>query len=58
MFSPDWPGSDTGANVTTPYKQDVAGRGGEESVNTLLFDPLRATSTDAAILEGLEHERR
>jgi shikimate dehydrogenase len=48
-----------GANVTTPYKQDVARLTGasEESVNTLLFDPLRATSTDAAILEGLEHER-
>jgi shikimate dehydrogenase len=47
-----------GANVTTPYKQDVARLAGasEESVNTLLFDPLRATSTDAAILEGLEHE--
>jgi shikimate dehydrogenase len=48
-----------GANVTTPYKQDVARLAGasEESVNTLLFDPLRATSTDAAILEGLEYER-
>ena len=48
-----------GANVTTPYKQDVARLAGasEESVNTLLFDPLRATSTDAAILEGLEHEQ-
>ena len=48
-----------GANVTTPYKRDVARLAGatEESVNTLLFDPLRATSTDAAILEGLEHER-
>jgi shikimate dehydrogenase len=48
-----------GANVTTPYKQDVARLAGasEESVNTLLFDPLRATSTDAAILEWLEHER-
>jgi shikimate dehydrogenase len=47
-----------GANVTTPYKQAVARLAGasEESVNTLLFDPLRATSTDAAILEGLEHE--
>jgi shikimate dehydrogenase len=48
-----------GANVTTPYKLDVARLAGasEESVNTLLFDPLRATSTDAAILEGLVHER-
>ena len=48
-----------GANVTTPYKREVARLAGasEESVNTLLFDPLRATSTDAAILEGLEHDR-
>jgi shikimate dehydrogenase len=48
-----------GANVTAPYKTDVARLvgGGEASVNTLLFDPLRARSTDAAILEGLEHER-
>lgn len=48
-----------GGNVTAPYKRDVARLAGarEESVNTLLFDPLRATSTDAAILEGLEHER-
>ena len=48
-----------GANVTTPYKRDVARLAGarEGSVNTLLFDPLRATSTDAAILEGLEHDR-
>ena len=48
-----------GANVTAPYKRDVARLAGarEESVNTLLFDPLRATSTDAAILEGLEHEQ-
>lgn len=48
-----------GANVTTPYKRDVARLAGasEESVNTLLFDPLRATSTDAAILRSLEHDR-
>lgn len=48
-----------GANVTTPYKHEVARLAGssEESVNTLLFDPLRATSTDAAILDGLEFER-
>jgi shikimate dehydrogenase len=48
-----------GANVTAPYKTDVARLVGasEESVNTLVFDPLRATSTDAAILHGLEHER-
>lgn len=48
-----------GANVTAPYKQDVARLAGAslESVNTLLFDPLRAFSTDAAILDGLEYER-
>ena len=48
-----------GANVTAPYKRDVARLAGaaEESVNTLLFDPLRASSTDAAILDGLEFER-
>ena len=48
-----------GANVTAPYKRDVARLAGarDESVNTLLFDPLRATSTDAAIVVGLEHER-
>ena len=48
-----------GANVTAPYKTDVARLVGasEESVNTLLFDPLRAISTDAAILDGLEYER-
>jgi shikimate dehydrogenase len=48
-----------GANVTAPYKRDVA-RLVEtelESVNTLLFDPLRGFSTDAAILDGLEFER-
>jgi shikimate dehydrogenase len=48
-----------GANITTPYKRDVARLVGSEleSVNTLQFDPLRATSTDAAILDGLDHER-
>ena len=48
-----------GANVTAPYKTDVARLVGaaEKSVNTLLFEPLRATSTDAAILDGLEFER-
>ena len=48
-----------GANVTAPYKRDVAQLVGSElsSVNTLLFDPVRAVSTDAAILEGLEFER-
>jgi shikimate dehydrogenase len=48
-----------GANVTAPYKRDVA-RLVEtelESVNTLLFDPPRGFSTDAAILDGLEFER-
>jgi shikimate dehydrogenase len=48
-----------GANVTAPYKLDVARLVGAESpsVNTLLFNPVRAYSTDAAILEGLEFER-
>lgn len=48
-----------GANVTAPYKLDVA-RLVEtelESVNTLVFGPARGYSTDAAILEGLEVER-
>jgi shikimate dehydrogenase len=48
-----------GANVTAPYKLDAA-RLVEtelESVNTLLFDPARGFSTDAAILDGLEFER-
>jgi shikimate dehydrogenase len=48
-----------GANVTAPYKLDVARLVGAEvpSVNTLLFEPLRSYSTDAAILAGLEFER-
>jgi shikimate dehydrogenase len=48
-----------GANVTAPHKLEVARLVGGElpSVNTLLFDPLRGFSTDAAILEGLEFER-
>lgn len=48
-----------GANVTAPYKRDVARLVGSEldSVNTLRFDPLTAWSTDAAILEGLAFER-
>jgi shikimate dehydrogenase len=48
-----------GANVTAPHKLEVARLVGAEvpSVNTLLFDPLRAVSTDAAILEGLEFGR-
>jgi shikimate dehydrogenase len=48
-----------GANVTAPYKLEVARLVGSdlESVNTLLFDPVRAHSTDAAVLQGLEVER-
>jgi shikimate dehydrogenase len=48
-----------GANVTAPHKLEAARLVGGElpSVNTLLFDPLRGFSTDAAILEGLEVER-
>ena len=48
-----------GANVTAPYKLEVARLAGadEPSVNTLLFDPLRGFSTDAAILDGLAFER-
>jgi shikimate dehydrogenase len=48
-----------GANVTAPHKLEVARIVGSEltSVNTLLFDPLRGFSTDAAVLEGLEFER-
>jgi shikimate dehydrogenase len=50
-----------GANVTAPYKLDVARLVGAElpSINTLIFDSgeIRAFSTDAAILEGLAFER-
>jgi shikimate dehydrogenase len=48
-----------GANVTAPYKLDAARLVDTdlESVNTLLFDPPRGFSTDAAILEGLDFER-
>jgi shikimate dehydrogenase len=48
-----------GANVTAPYKLDVARLVGAElpSVNTLLFDPTRGFSTDAAILAGLVFDR-
>jgi shikimate dehydrogenase len=50
-----------GANVTTPHKRAVAGllHADVPSVNTLIVSPegLRATSTDAAILDGLEFER-
>jgi shikimate dehydrogenase len=47
-----------GANVTTPHKLAVAKlvETGEQSVNTLVLDGgrLRAYSTDAAILRGLD----
>jgi shikimate dehydrogenase len=48
-----------GANITAPHKLEVARlvEADLPSVNTLLFDPLRGYSTDAAILEGLEVER-
>ena len=48
-----------GANVTAPYKLDVARlvRADVDSVNVLCFRPIRAASTDAAILDGLEFER-
>ena len=47
-----------GANVTAPFKRDVARLVGSdlESVNVLRFDPLTAWSTDAAILDGLTFE--
>ena len=52
---------DTGANVTAPYKLEVARLLGSElpSVNTLVVRSgrIEAHSTDAAILEGLEPER-
>jgi shikimate 5-dehydrogenase len=45
--------------VTAPYKLEVARlvRSELTSVNTLLFDPPRGLSTDAAILDGLKFER-
>jgi shikimate dehydrogenase len=50
-----------GANVTTPHKRAVAQLVGSdlESVNTLVLRDaeIRANSTDAAILDGLEFER-
>jgi shikimate dehydrogenase len=50
-----------GANVTAPYKRDVAGlvESELESVNTLVFEEtrIRGFSTDAAVLDGLEFER-
>jgi shikimate dehydrogenase len=54
-------GLDGGANVTAPYKRDVARIVGSDlpSVNTLVVcdERIEAFSTDAAILEGLEFER-
>jgi shikimate dehydrogenase len=54
-------GLEGGANVTAPYKRDVARIVGSDlsSVNTLVVrdDRIEAFSTDAAILEGLEFER-
>jgi len=48
-----------GANVTAPHKVEVARlvRAEVPSANTLVFRPLRAFSTDAAILDGLDVER-
>jgi shikimate dehydrogenase len=50
-----------GANVTAPYKLDVARLVQAElpSINTLVFDSgaIRAFSTDAAVLDGLAFER-
>jgi shikimate dehydrogenase len=48
-----------GANVTAPHKLEVARlvEADLPSVNTLLFDPPRGLSTDAAILDGLAFER-
>lgn len=48
-----------GANVTAPHKPEAARVLGAEmpSVNTVLFDPPRGVSTDAAILDGVEFER-
>jgi shikimate dehydrogenase len=52
---------EAGANVTAPYKLEVARLVGSElrSVNTLVVrgGSTEAFSTDAAILEGLEFER-
>jgi shikimate dehydrogenase len=54
-------GLDVGANVTAPYKQDIARILDSDlpSVNTLVNrrHVIEAFSTDAAILEGLEFER-
>ena len=54
-------GLETGANVTAPYKLDVARLLGSDipSVNTLVvrFGEIEAHSTDAAILQGLQPVR-
>jgi shikimate dehydrogenase len=54
-------GLETGANVTAPYKLDVARLLGSElpSVNTLVVHKrgVEAFSTDTAVLDGLEFER-
>jgi shikimate dehydrogenase len=54
-------GLETGANVTAPYKLDVARLLGSElpSVNTLVVREagVEAFSTDTAVLDGLEFER-
>jgi len=54
-------GLEAGANVTAPYKQDVARIVGADlpSVNTLVVraDGIEAFSTDAAVLESLEFEQ-
>jgi shikimate dehydrogenase len=54
-------GLEAGANVTAPYKQDVARIVGSDlpSVNTLVVrgEGIEAFSTDAAVLEGLEFEQ-
>jgi shikimate dehydrogenase len=54
-------GLDAGANVTAPYKLDVARLVGSKlpSINTLVVrdGAVEAHSTDAAVLEGLEFDR-
>jgi shikimate dehydrogenase len=54
-------GLEVGANVTAPYKQDVARIVGSQlpSVNTLVVrgERIEAFSTDAAVLEGLEFKQ-
>ena len=47
-----------GANVTAPHKPAARVLGAEmPSVNTVLFEPPRGVSTDAAILDRVEFER-